>query len=362
MSLALPPKARSWLRGLISLAVLAGLALLLDAGEIVRRLGGMRAGWVLAALALSVLQVLVSAWRWRFTAAQLGVDFGIGLAVREYYLASFVNQVMPGGVTGDVSRAWRQARSRSRAQESRGPAVRAVVLERASGQLVMGAAALASVLALPSNVRGPTWVWVTAALALALAFATWMRSRGASSVSRRRSQAGRLLEDARTAVFGPAVLPVQIASSLFVVGTYVATFLVAARAVGLTEGWVELAPLVAPVLMAMLLPISIAGWGLREGAAALLWGAAGLTMSEGVAVSVAYGLIVLLSTLPGLGVLLAGVLGAGRSRPEVEVEQDVGTQANDPAVGTEDVVEVVHGRQGQGGSTGSDQHGSDRDV
>ena len=65
-----------------------------------------------------------------------------------------------------------------------------------------------------------------------------------------------------------------------------------------------LLPLVAPVLMTMLIPVTVAGWGLRESAAAVLWGAVGLTAADGVAVSLAYGLIVLLCSLPGAVVLL----------------------------------------------------------
>jgi hypothetical protein len=57
------------------------------------------------------------------------------------------------------------------------------------------------------------------------------------------------------------------------------------------------------VLLAMALPLSMAGWGLREGAAALLWAAAGLDVAQGVAISISYGLVVLLSTLPGAWVL-----------------------------------------------------------
>ena len=60
-----------------------------------------------------------------------------------------------------------------------------------------------------------------------------------------------------------------------------------------------LLPLVAPVLMSMLIPVTVAGWGLREGAAAVLWGAVGLTAADGVLVSVAYGLLVLIGSLPG---------------------------------------------------------------
>jgi hypothetical protein len=51
--------------------------------------------------------------------------------------------------------------------------------------------------------------------------------------------------------------------------------------------------------MTMLIPVTVAGWGLRESAAAALWGAVGLTAADGVIVSVAYGLLVLVGSLPG---------------------------------------------------------------
>jgi len=58
--------------------------------------------------------------------------------------------------------------------------------------------------------------------------------------------------------------------------------------------------MIAPVvLLAMLLPISVAGWGVRETAAAGVWAALGWPAAEGVAVSVAYGALCLLASLPG---------------------------------------------------------------
>ena len=64
-------------------------------------------------------------------------------------------------------------------------------------------------------------------------------------------------------------------------------------------------PLVAPVLMTMLIPVTVAGWGLREGTAAVLWGVVGLTAADGVLVSVAYGLLVLFGSLPGAVFLMS---------------------------------------------------------
>ena len=54
------------------------------------------------------------------------------------------------------------------------------------------------------------------------------------------------------------------------------------------------------ILFAMVLPLSISGWGLREGAAAALFPLAGLSASAGLAASVAFGLTFLAITLPGL--------------------------------------------------------------
>jgi hypothetical protein len=50
----------------------------------------------------------------------------------------------------------------------------------------------------------------------------------------------------------------------------------------------------------MLIPLTISGWGVREGAAAALFPLAGTTASEGFAASVAFGLVLLVAVLPGL--------------------------------------------------------------
>jgi glycosyltransferase 2 family protein len=53
----------------------------------------------------------------------------------------------------------------------------------------------------------------------------------------------------------------------------------------------------------MTLP-SIGGWGPREGAAAWVFGAAGLGAQLGVETAVVYGVLVLVSSLPGAAVLV----------------------------------------------------------
>ena len=125
----------------------------------------MDARWVGVALAVSLVQVTVSAWRWCFTAGRLGITLPFGDALREYYLAVFLNQIIPGGVVGDVSRAWRHARLQTDTHMDGGSAVRAVVLERASGQIVMTMVAAASLALMPMALGTAWWLgraaWVS---------------------------------------------------------------------------------------------------------------------------------------------------------------------------------------------------------
>ena len=230
-----------------------------------------------------------------------GASLPLRSAVSEYYRGSFLNQVMPGGVVGDATRAWRHAR----AQVSGREAWHAVVIERASGQLMLLACAL---LALPfaPALREVLLAWLarsgasTAAIAAAAALLAVLAARRAGSAPRR------FLRDLSRALLARTAWPRQVLVSLALVCSYIAVYLCCARAIGVQSSALVLAPLVCWVLLAMALPFSLAGWGIREGAAAALWLLAGLPAAEGVAVSLLYGSIVLVSALPGAWFLLAG--------------------------------------------------------
>ncbi len=302
---------RAGIRAFVSVSALVLLARALDATAILDRLAALRPGWVAAALAISVLQMLALAWRWRFTAGRLGVRLRFRTALAEYYLGSFLNQVLPGGVTGDVARAVRHARS----DVPTPAAVHAVVLERLSAQVVMTSVAIASVALLPSlgaGIRALAAVMLLLFLMGAFRGATRAAAHGARPAGG-GSVARRFWSDAEHAVLAPGARLMQLVTALFTVGSYVAVYLCAAEAVGTEVPWWVLAPLVAPVLMTMLLPITVAGWGIREAAAAGLWAGVGLSPEDGVAISVSYGVIVLASTAPGAAVLTAAAL-AGRGR------------------------------------------------
>lgn len=296
MSLASAARARlmPWLKCALSLVLLTGVALWLDPAALRAAWGRWSPGWLLAALALTLPQVAMSAWRWRFTAARLGAPLGRGQAWAEYYIATFINQVTPGGVAGDAARAWRHGRSLAAGHA----AWQAVVIERASGQAVLVLFALAGLAASPSLLASlagrlslPAGAVPCAAIALATVVASlWLKRTGLLR------SVGRALHGT---LFAREVWLYQFAASSLVVASYVAVYACSARMLGIDLPAPTLLPLIPWVLLAMAIPLSVAGWGVREGAAALIWTAAGLDPAQGVAISVTYGLVVLLSSLPG---------------------------------------------------------------
>ncbi len=73
-------------------------------------------------------------------------------------------------------------------------------------------------------------------------------------------------------------------------------------------------PVALLTLLAMAVPLHVAGWGLREGAAAWAFAAIGLGADLGVRTAVVYGVVATAATLPGLVVIAVAAL-RHRSRP-----------------------------------------------
>ena len=236
---------------------LCALVWLLDAEALATRLAALRPRWALLAVGLSVPQMALMAFRWRLTAGRLGLDLPFGVALREYYLATFLNQVLPGSVMGDASRAWRHTRAGDGAPV--GPVLRAVILERASGQAVMAATAALSLASMPLAfaIAPRSLLLLGAGICGATVLFAFLVRRRLPSLGPLASE----WEDVHKALLARDVFPLQLATSALVVASLLAMYVVAAKAIGVDTPVMTLLPLVAPVLMSMLIPGTVAGLG-----------------------------------------------------------------------------------------------------
>ena len=149
----------------------------------------------------------------------------------------------------------------------------------------------------------PAMLWAGVGISiLVLGLLWWWRRRSGPWAARLQT----FLREARHALLARAALPIQAALSGLIVLSYLATYACGLAALGLPVTPLAVFGLVPLVLLTMSLPLSFAGWGLREAGAAGLWLLAGLPAAEGLAGSLLYGLIILVASLPGAVVLASG--------------------------------------------------------
>lgn len=287
----------------VTIALLALLWHLTGGPQVVSLLAQTQWPWLLAALAAAHGQVVLSALRWRLTAAQLDQPMRKRAAISEYYLSQFVNLAVPGGVLGDAGRAVRQ-----RHQAGLLRAAQAVVLERLIGQVALFAVMFTGfviAITVPGGMVLPGWVsdivgWLALVLTgLVVLGGVLVLIPGAVA----RATSGFIMA-LRQGLLARGVWPRQIGLSLAIVACNLASFAFCALATGTDIPLVGVVTVLPLILTAMMIPLSVGGWGLREGAAAALWPVLGAQPEAGIAASIVFGLVILVASLPGVWTLL----------------------------------------------------------
>ena len=188
---------------------------------------------IVAAVTLTALTTVCSAWRWRVVARALGVGIGLPGAVCAYYRSLFLNSVLPGGVLGDVHRA--VTHGRRAGDVVRG--LRAVGWERLWGQVIQAVVTVVVLLTLPSPVR-PALPYVLAGVAGVAGCAALVVRRAARRGRPRLARAARAVSaDLRRGLLAPGVWPQLTLASVLVMAGHTATFVIAARVAGCTAPW-----------------------------------------------------------------------------------------------------------------------------
>ncbi|WP_105440086.1 lysylphosphatidylglycerol synthase transmembrane domain-containing protein [Neorhizobium sp. T25_13] len=295
-------------------ALLIAVILRFDPQRIAASLASADPAYISAGLILVQVQIVLSALRWRFTAARLGQHLGIGKAIGDYYLGTLLNQFLPGGVAGDAVRA---VRNQAHGDGGWKVPVRAVLFERVAGQGVFFVIATFGVMlwpllggaAIPENLRHILSGFALFAAGLAIVFLLLLRLP-----PRRLQPLLAALKAALAQVFlRDRAWIVQTLFSLVIVASYIAMFMLASAAVGAPLPALAAVTAIPLCLLMMLIPVTIAGWGAREAAAAALWPLFGYAASDGVAASILYGILALVGAAPGMVFILAALFSR-RSR------------------------------------------------
>jgi uncharacterized protein (TIRG00374 family) len=297
------------LKGAVSLGLLAILITKVDTESVTALLSRVSAGPLAYAMALQVGTFFLQADRFRRIVHLARLTFTSALRIT--WIGQFFSQVLPGAVGGDIFRAWYLNRLGVDLRNS----LVITLVDR-----IYGVIALLILLAV-----GIPWIWASSndpllaliasalvlggMLAILLAAsigrlpAHWFRHRWLAAGHRFSETIRHRLTDLRVSLTCVGLsLIVQIFQSI--------SLWIIAQMLQLDAPFIAMAFVTPLSNFAQMLPISIAGWGIRETVLIATLHTMNIPPSEALAMSLIYGVLAALAALPGLPIWLAA-----RSRP-----------------------------------------------
>jgi glycosyltransferase 2 family protein len=286
-------------KALISIGLIAFLATRLDYTKLVSYWGVLNSTWILGALAILLIEMCaIAGMRLKLILIYVDARRTLATTVQIALCGFFFEQVTIGFVGGDAIRLWLLRR----AEVAVGRAVRALLLDRACGfaslmllsllgvhellrlvdEGVRSAIAGTLIVVIAGGCVGVGVAFVLVKLLPLSRWATFWQRLG------RQSQ-----------MMNGVVLAAVFALTTTTHLLNVLTFWVLGQSLGLTMSFDQWFIVVPTVLLISMLPISVGGWGVREGAMVVALHGFGIPTEEALLPSILFGLCALTATLPG---------------------------------------------------------------
>jgi uncharacterized membrane protein YbhN (UPF0104 family) len=260
-------------------------------------LASVDAASMAACLVLSLLIVLILAWRWRYLVAHTTAATNVP-SMSDFMAFSWaglaVNQLVPSVVGGDALRVTLLAR---RGLQTAAAAT-SVIVDRLYGLVGLLVLCIASAPFLSPELFVPTLA-ASAVLALGIAAAARI---GRSVLHRFPLFLSTFAAATRTMSWSSMLLLVAAAVAAHLAN--IGIFLVIAHAVGASVPFVPTVAIFSAVLLLSVLPFSLAGWGLRELALLSAFPQIGHASDGVVLASVVYGVFLLVTQTAGFLMIL----------------------------------------------------------
>ena len=250
-------------------------------------------GWIGLAISATFLQIFIGVLRWRIVSAECDAPLPIRQAMRYNLIGSFFNQTLPSSIGGDAVRLWLLARAGAGWRA----ATYSIFVDRAIGLIALAVMIVATLpwsYQLISDPYGRSALLLVdfAALAGGVGFLVvgrlpwpWLKTWwGTHHIYACAVIANRVVFSRKHGVT-IAVL------SIFVHVLAVVIAWCVVRSIAAPVGFGQTFQLIPPIMLITMLPISIAGWGVREATMALAFGYAGLMTNEGINISLLFGAV-----------------------------------------------------------------------
>jgi uncharacterized protein (TIRG00374 family) len=278
-----------------------------DVGALGARLSRFESGWVVFALFLLTIQVMLLAVRWRDISVACGANLRFILALQISFITTFFNQALPSTIGGDGMRIWLFARKGA----GWASATYSVLIDRIAGVFVLALIVIACLPFTFSLVHDPiaravllvigvgvisgTLVFVLIGQRFRQWFDRWILTRHLAASS--RITAALCCSHRNAAIVFACSVAIHLITA--------AAAWCCAKAIASPVSFAQILFLMPPVLLVATLPVSIAGWGVRESSFMFAFAHAGLAQSDALVISILFGVARFIVGLAGGIVWLA---------------------------------------------------------
>jgi uncharacterized protein (TIRG00374 family) len=272
-------------------------------------------GWLAAGLGLYFLMVVISAWRWGLLLRVQRVDVTFGTLLNSFLVATFFNNFLPSNIGGDVIRI----RDTAKAAGSRTLATTVVLLDRGLGLLgLVFVSALGATLASHRSEAvgpiGPGLLWLVFVGGVLATVAMVVLPHGLGRLLRPleslhqewvRERVERLTDALHRFRAAPQSLVLGFLGAILVQMTIVFFYAAVARALAIPVPFAHLAILIPLSFIVQMLPISVNGFGVREGLFTFYFAQLHLAAESALALSFVSAALIMLFSTSGAAAYLA---------------------------------------------------------
>jgi len=255
---------------------------------------------IIYALIFIFIQIFIATIRWRLVLQCQKITLDYKNILQILWIGLFFNQAMPSSVGGDVIRGYYLKKQGS----TLGSATLGVLMDRLFGMMGLVILVLAATPLLfdlvgdPIARTGVLFIALSILLVLLFIFFTDKLPGSFSHLKLIRGFYSLSIDGRRClskGVNGPLILAISILIHLL----SIAIVMIIAIGLGINVNFGGFFLMIPLVTLIMVVPISIAGWGVREGVMVVGFGYLGVAPEFALALSILYGLSILVVALPG---------------------------------------------------------------
>lgn len=280
----------------------------IDLSAVLDSLKNVQKTYIFAVFCILLAQVLVANFRWKIVLSQINIFASFKEVLKILWIGLFFNQVLPSTIGGDAFRGYYLYKKDNTIVD----AVMSVMLDRMIGFISLVLIVIATLFFVLDIVNEPIarlgilTISIGATLTLFFVLSLDFLTQNFLHIKLFKGLYSLAIQGRKLVLtISPGIK--LVATGILIHSLTLIVYMLLSIGMNLDVNLFEFV-IILPILnLLMIVPISLAGWGLREGVMVIGLGYIGVSPENAFALSILYGILLFLTSLPGLLIwLLSG--------------------------------------------------------